>query len=65
LKSGQLMPTTSQKKGAKAKAQSKTHSGVQSNAPGKGQSKTHSKVPTNPGGSKPGTHSGSKPQRKS
>ncbi len=65
LKAGKLVPSgAAPKGGAKAKAQSKTHSGVQTNTPGKGQSKTHGKVSTNPGGSKPSTHSGIKPKRK-
>jgi len=62
LKSGQLLPTKAQKSGAKAKAQSKPSSPVPSNVASKGQSKTHSKVSTKPGGSKPSSHSGSKPK---
>jgi hypothetical protein len=66
LKTGTLVTSgTAQKGGAKAKSQSKTSSGVQSSAPSKGQSKTHGKVSTSPGGSKPSTHSGIKPKRKS
>jgi hypothetical protein len=68
LKTGTLVASGSAKKGgakAKALAQSKTSSGVQSNAPGKGQSRTHGKISTSPGGSKPSTHSGIKPKRKS
>lgn len=66
LKTGKLVTSSSAKKsGAKATAQSKASSGVQSNAPGKRQSKTHGKVSANPGGSKPSTHSGIKPKRKS
>jgi hypothetical protein len=68
LKTGTLVTSGSAKKGgakAKAPAQSKTSSGVQGNAPGKGQSRTHGKISTSPGGSKPSTHSGIKPKRKS
>jgi hypothetical protein len=64
LKTGTLVPSGSAKSGAKPKAQSNTHSGVQTNTPGKGQSKTHGEVSTSPGGSKPSTHSGIKPKRK-